>query len=101
MPGAAAEYGWLSAKAIIKGTQCVKKNLEPNSKFEVRIRGVNDAGSSGWSRITVMATTSDGNSTHGNGTPSSNASEPAGESSYAVRSIVECPLQHRRECGAV
>jgi len=58
--GAGAEYGWIAAKAVIKGTQCVKKNLDADSAFEVRVRGVNDAGASGWSRHTVMRTASAG-----------------------------------------
>ncbi len=56
VPGSGAEYGWISAKSIIKGTQCVKKNLEADAAFEVRVRGINDAGVSGWSRHTVMKT---------------------------------------------
>ena len=78
----------MSAKAPVKGTQCVKKNLESDTKFEVRIRGVNDAGSSGWSRVTVMATGANQNSTPtGSSTASAGTAlrPPSGCSHDAVR----------------
>ena len=53
VPGSGAEYGWISAKSIIKGTQCVKKNLEADGAFEVRVRGVHEGGGGGWALYPV------------------------------------------------